>query len=240
MNTKAKYIILCAVGLAAGLASCSTDEDFYYQDEPRVRLAGPSIWTAGSDSLTFSFVSYPAQTTQTVMDVEAIIMGEVSNQDRTVSIVVDNAKTTATADLYEVPSQVTIPAGQGSATFAVTLKRGAVLTQQSARLYIKVGESADFKTGVNEENHLLLVWNDILSRPANWAELEEFFGQYSNVKYRFMLENSDGIGEFDASTMSWALLQSYKIKFQNALNAYNAAHPGAPLTDENGQLVSFE
>jgi hypothetical protein len=40
--------------------------------------------------------------------------------------------------------------------------------------------------------------------------------------------------------MSWAMLNSYRILFQNALNAYNAAHPGNPLTDENNQLVTFE
>jgi hypothetical protein len=39
--------------------------------------------------------------------------------------------------------------------------------------------------------------------------------------------------------MSWAKLNSYKIRFINALDEYNAAHPGAPLTDENGVLVTF-
>jgi len=40
--------------------------------------------------------------------------------------------------------------------------------------------------------------------------------------------------------MSWAMLMSYKIKFQNAVRTYNAAHPGNALTDENGNLVTFE
>ncbi len=35
-----------------------------------------------------------------------------------------------------------------------------------------------------------------------------------------MLEHIDGATEFNTDTMTWALLQSYKIKFQNALDAY--------------------
>ncbi len=76
--------------------------------------------------------------------------------------------------------------------------------------------------------------------PANWPDLEEFFGTYSDTKYRFMLENSTPGTTFSIDTMSWAMLMSYKIKFQNAVRTYNAAHPGNALTDENGNLVTFE
>lgn len=109
------------------------------------------------------------------------------------------------------------------------------------RLYLKVEATSDFAVGVNEQNHLLLIWSDMISKPTNWDDaLKEFFGEYSDAKYRFMLANADGLGEFDTDTMSWAELQSYKIKFVNALNAYNEAHPGSPLTDEDGVLVSFD
>ena len=47
------------------LASCSsTDEDFFYQDEPRVRLVGEDTWAAGTDSVTFSFVAYTSDVTE--------------------------------------------------------------------------------------------------------------------------------------------------------------------------------
>lgn len=55
-----------------------------------------------------------------------------------------------------------------------------------------------------------------------------------------MLDNMGDVGELSIETMSWSFLNSLRIKFQNALNAYNAAHPGNPLTDENGQAVTFE
>ena len=221
------------------LASCSSDEDFFYRDEARIRLVGPEIWTAGSDSLTFSFVTTAVGTTEMAMDVEAQIMGSAADHDRTANIAVVSDKTTATADLYQLPTAVTIPAGQAKATFQVILKRADVLATKSVRLRIAVEPSADFQKGVNEEDHLTFIWNDQISKPKNWAQLEEFFGEYSDTKYRFMLENAGGLTEFDTDALTWAQLQSYKIMFQNALNDYNAAHPGNPLTDENGNLVSF-
>ena len=233
---KALYLATAAL---MTLASCSSDEDFFYRDEARIRLVGPEIWTVGSDSLTFSFVTTAAGTTEMPMDVEAQIMGPVADRDRTANITVVSDKTTASADLYQLPTTVTIPAGQAKATFQVVLKRASVLETKSVRLHIAVEPSADFQKGVNEQDHLTFIWNDQISKPKNWAQLEEFFGEYSDTKYRFMLENAGGITEFGTDTMTWAELQSLKITFQNALNDYNAAHPGSPLTDENGNLVSF-
>ena len=240
--------IIKAFGASVGLllmtaclfASCSSDEDFYYQDDARVRLVGDYLWAAGTDSISFSFVSFGEDVTQQEMTVDAQIMGDVQNRDRVVNLVVDAAKTTADANIYSFPNTVTIPSGKDKATFTVVLKRVASLQMKEARLCIKVAESADFKVGVNEENHVTFIWNDLLTKPKNWANLESFFGAYSNTNYRLMLTNANDVGEFSTDTMSWALLNSLKIRFQNIVNDYNAAHPGNPLTDENGLLVTFE
>ena len=216
MKVIARYLL--GAVLAMTMVACSNDQDFYYRDTPRVRLVGPEVWTVGSDSLTFSFVTYPADTTEKVMMVNAVIMGTPQDHDRTANIVVDNDLTTASPQQYSLPATVTIPAGKTSAAFPVTLRRDASLQQQPVRLYIKVAPSDDFQPGVNEENHLLLVWNDILSKPTNWDELKEFFGEYSNTKYRFMIANAGGINEFDTDKLSY---------------------PGNPLKDENGVLVEF-
>ena len=146
-------------------AACSTDENFYYQDTPRVRLVGPETWAVGTDSILFSFVTYPQETKEMVFDVKAQIMGQPSQQARTATIAIDNSKTTASESMYSVPATVTIAAGETSATFPVTVKRDASLTTKQVRLYIKVTESSDFKVGVNEENHLSIIWSDVLSRP---------------------------------------------------------------------------
>lgn len=234
---KIRNIILAAVAVL-GMASCSND-DFLYQDQARVRLVGPKIYTSGTDSLNFSFVTVPSGTDSKTLNVDVYIMGTAANRDRTAAISIDAAKTTATSDMYEMPTTVTIPADSTHAVLPVVIKRTDAILTKSVCLYIQVAESTDFAVGVNEQNHLMLIWNDKISKPNNWDDLTEFFGEYSDTKYRFMLETLTGVGELDADTMSWALLMSYRIKCQNALETYNAAHPSAPLTDENGNLVSF-
>ena len=226
---------------ACFFTSCSsTDEDFFYQDQPRVRLVGENIWAAGTDSVTLSFVVFGSDVTEKEILVDAQIMGETADRDRVVNLSIDPTLTTADANMYECPTTVTIPAGEAKATFVVKLKRIAVLQSKTVRLYIKVADNSDFKAGVNEENHIVMIWNDILSRPNSWDSLQPYFGEYSDTKYRFMLANSGGVSEFSTDTMSWAQLMSFKIRFQNAVNEYNAAHPGNPLTDEFGNLVIFE
>lgn len=229
-------IVLCLI-LFLG-TSCEND-GFYYQDEPRVRMEGPEIWTLGTDSLEFSFVTTPSDITEKTMDVTLYIMGMTTEYDRTVLLEANTEKTTADKSLYDFPTSVTIPANANQAICTVTLKRADILQEQTVRLYIQTVANEDFAIGNNEQNHILIKWNDILSKPNNWNELEEFFGSYSDTKYRFMLNNA-GVSEFSTETMSWAELQSYKIKLTNALNEYNQAHPGNPLRDENNQLVNFD
>lgn len=218
--------------------SCEND-GFYYQDEARIRLEGPKIWALDTDSIEFSFLTYPAEFTEIQIDIEACIMGPVTDYDRTANLTVDKDRTTATSDLYTVPTSVVIPANTNKATFPVTLKRVALLQEKTVRLYVGVIPSEDFAVGNNERNHILFIWNDILSMPKNWDSLKEHFGEYSNVKYRFMLNNAGGVSSFDTETMSWSMLHNYNLIFTNALNEYNAAHPGQSLTDENGVLVTF-
>lgn len=231
------YLILMAVAMLC-FASCSED-DFLYQDQARVRLVGPKNYTAGTDSLNFSFATYTEETTEMSMDIDVCVMGPVADHDRTANVAIDESQSTASADLYALPLSVIIKAGESKGILSITMKRADLLQEKSVKLYIQVQPSDDFGVGVNEQDHILVIWNDMVSKPTNWADLEEFFGEYSNTKYRFMMANAGGITGFDTDTMSWAELQSYKIKFVNALNKYNEEHPDVPLRDENGVLVTF-
>ena len=77
-----------------------------------------------------------------------------------------------------------------------------------------------------------------MSQPNNWDELEEFFGTYSDAKYRFMLNNAE-VTEFDTDEMTWAELNNYKIMLTNAYNEYRETY--GPILDENtGLEISFD
>ena len=230
---KTTILALAAIGM---FTACENDK-FYYQDEPRVRIEGPYEWAIGTDSLNFSFATYPNSVQEQEMEMTLYVMGEAASTARTAKLEVDASKTTATASQYILPETVTVPAGQLKVPFVVTLMRSEDLTSETVSLAFKVVESTDFKVGVNEQNHFSMKWNDILGKPKNWdTELKEFFGEYTLVKYRFIID-SIGFGEF-GNGMSWSQLKNYQIMMKTALDEYNATHT-TPLTDENGQLVEF-
>lgn len=230
---KSTILLLVAIGM---FTACENDK-FYYQDEARARIEGPYEWAMGTDSLNFSFATYPNSVLEQEMEMTLYVMGEATSSDRTVNLEVDASRTTASPSQYTVPKTVIVPAGKLDVPFIVTLKRSNDLTSQTVSLYFKVVESSDFKIGVTEQNHFSIKWNDILGKPKNWdTELKEFFGEYSLVKYRFIID-SIGFGEF-GNGMTWSELKNYQIIMKTALDEYNAS-PAGPLKDENGQLVEF-
>lgn len=226
-------LLLAVIGM---FAACENDK-FYYQDEARVRIEGPYEWAVGTDSLNFSFAVYPSSVQEQEMKMILYVMGEATSTDRTAKLEVDASRTTASAAQYILPETVTVPAGKLEVPFIITLKRSEDLTSQTVSLYLRVAESNDFKIGVVEQNHFCLKWNDVLGKPKNWdTELTEFFGEYSYVKYRFIIDTI-GFGEF-GNGMTWSELMNYQIIMKTALDEYNAS-PAGPLKDENGQLVEF-
>lgn len=230
---KSMILLLVVIGM---FAACENDK-FYYQDEARVRIEGPYEWAVGTDSLNFSFAVYPSSVQEQEMKMILYVMGEAASTDRTAKLEVDASRTTASAAQYILPETVTVPAGKLEVPFIITLKRSEDLTSQTVSLYLRVAESNDFKIGVIEQNHFCLKWNDVLGKPKNWdTELTEFFGEYSYVKYRFIIDTI-GFGEF-GNGMTWSELMNYQIIMKTALDEYNAS-PAGPLKDENGQLVEF-
>ena len=232
---KMKYVFMAMLSILLWIG-CEND-GFYYHDEPRVRLVGPDIWTVGTDSLLFSFMPYPTDTLTVTMNVQAWVIGETVDYARMLNLTVDEERSTASKDLYDFPKTVTIPADTNAATFHVILKRAAILQEKEVSLYLKVIPSDDFAVGVEEWDHLLFKWNDILTRPSNWdTAWSPYFGEYSDAKYRFMVSHAKEV--IDPETMSWAQLTYYRIHFVNELNAYNAAHPNNPLAEGN-KLIEF-
>lgn len=230
---KSMILLLAVIGM---FTACENDK-FYYQDEARVRIEGPYEWAVGTDSLNFSFAVYPSSVQEQEMKMILYVMGEAASTDRTAKLEVDASRTTASAAQYILPETVTVPAGKLEVPFIITLKRSEDLTSQTVSLYLRVAESNDFKIGVVEQNHFCLKWNDVLGKPKNWdTELTEFFGEYSYVKYRFIIDTI-GFGEF-GNGMTWSELMNYQIIMKTALDEYNAS-PAGPLKDENGQLVEF-
>lgn len=237
-----KYIYVITTVLLIFIANSCKNEDFLYQDVARIRIGSDVSLTRGSDSISYSFVSYNKNITFDTIHVYAYLIGKTENYDREVKLEVDVARSTATSPHYVLPTTYTLKANSNVVTIPLKINRTADLTMKGVRLYIKVAESKDFKIGTNEENHLKVAWSDVLQKPNNWdTSLMEFFGSYSLVKHRLIID-ATGIAEFnygDSNGPNWSEMTNYKRLAVALLLKYNSENPANLLKDENGVLVIF-
>lgn len=231
--------IIGGVMLLIAASACKND-DFVWGDEDFIRIIGPEIWTLGTDSLSFTFSAFPDATTYT-METELAVQGRTADYDRTIRLQANQTKTTALAADYEFPSEVVLKAGNASVMFSIVLYRTEEMQYNDARLCVEIAPSSDLQPGANAFSSLTLAWNDKVTKPANWDDLEEFFGTYSETKYRFIISVLNvtlfPYGESDEFT--WGVMYNYKLKMRTALEAYNADPANTPMTDEKGAVVSF-
>jgi hypothetical protein len=237
-----KNIIVIAAALLACIATSCKNEDFLYQDVARIRVGSDVSLTRGSDSISYSFVSYNKSITSDTINVYAYLIGKTENFDREVKLEVDGAKSTATSVHYVLPTTYILKANSNVVTIPLKINRTADLASKSVRLYLKVAESKDFKIGANEQNHLKIVWSDVLQKPNNWdTNLIEFFGDYSLAKHRLIID-ATGIADFnygDSYGPNWSDMTNYKRLAVALLLRYNTENPANLLKDENGVLVVF-
>ena len=192
-----------------------------------------SVWTLDSDSLIFSFAPYISEIKEITMDSRVFITGETADKDRTVTIAVDNEKTTASENHYSFNGSLIIKAGEHYADLPVTLLRTDDLRSKRVKLVLKITEGGDITPGVKEWSKLSIIWSDMISKPANWENMTEFFGTYSDTKYRFIIDILE-IGIFtygETDGMTWGEMNHFKIKLVNALNEYNTANPQSPRSE---------
>lgn len=241
MEIKSNIWKTTAVMALLMMNACGND-DFLYQDEPRVRIEAEYRMAVGTDSVSYSFATEAKTITETAIQVDLTIMGNTADFERKVDLTFDPKRTTAKKDIhYSFPESVIIPANKRSAQFQVIIKRTGDLEEAAVYLTIRIAENKDFKVGVEEWSRLKIKWSDIIEKPSNWDKLTEFFGEYSVTKYRFILETT-GIAVFTYGSengMNWSQMNNYKMMVQDALEKYNNAHPGSPLTDENNKAVTF-
>lgn len=237
---------ICLAGaLAAGLLAGCKEEPYLWESADYVRIEGPEEWTQGTDSMMFTFSIYPEEMTEFTVEAVLFVQGRVADHDRTIRLSVDESRTTARAEDYEMPEEVVMKAGEYRADFEILLRRSPELADTTVRLQVGIDPSSALQHGVQSESGLTIAWNDEITEPANWADLEEFFGSYSDTKYRFIISTL-GIATFPYGVeedFTWGRMWNYRLTMIEALEAYNndPSNPDRPMSDkETGELISFE
>jgi len=257
-----KFLILL-VGTLFVLASCSQDEYFLFNDEARIQF-GPEmskIYSATSNQAdttkNYTFFYLEKDKTQDTVFFDIYAIGGPSTKDRSFSlkqVQLNDGSTNAVAGVdYKAftdptfSSTYVIKAGQVHAFVPIVLLRSSALKSTTATLKFSVAENENFKLGETNNLWRKVVFTDRLSQPNSWTSYysQYYFGAYSVVKHAFMIQVT---GEkWDQAFMTillapgsdMALLTYYISAFKHALTDYNAAHPGNPMVDENGQLIVF-
>ena len=119
-------------------------------------------------------------------------------------------------DIVEIPFKlIGLPIGENNLTVA-----------------FRLCENENFKAAPINENTFSIVLTNHLSEPTGWP-----FGDYSRIKHQFVIQVLGIATDYDKWSTSEVI--HYTSVMIDALYEYNKAHPGEPLTDENGLVITF-
>lgn len=224
---------LCCLLLIAGCRKAGIEPG--YKGKAAVALAGTLIPNSSGDSAVISFGTRPVSQQDSVVDIAVRVTGATSSSERHFSVVVIDSVTTAEPSEYVLPADFSIPANSIQTSFPLVLKRTSRLKTNTARLTLAIRENENFVSGpVNGRFSPLMkiIWNDKLVRPSSWSPN---FGTYSDKKYQIIIEQTG----YTTYNVHPSVIYQILFIVQEYVADYNNTHPGNPLRDENGNLVSF-
>ncbi|MGE8428601.1 MAG: DUF4843 domain-containing protein [Sphingobacterium sp.] len=239
--------------------SCAKDQYYIFNDEARIQF-GPPIVPRGTtvseyqDTLKGATFYYDDQ--KVIKDTiyfDIYTIGKLATTARNYSIEqinlpnVDNAVPGKHYIAFDDPSLSNAYRIAGDSVHArvpIVILRDPELKQKTINLGFQLVINNNFKLGENSKLWRKLQITDRLSKPNNWSTsvTQYYLGTYSVRKHQFMIETTDDRWDdiFFTEVFSAIDLSSYyKSVLSSALIDYNNAHPGNPLKDENGELITF-
>lgn len=212
--------------------------------------------------VNYSFVYRASESKRDTLYLRVNASGLLVHRDRVVNLgqivvdSVDNAKPGVhylPFDADELKSAYRIPKDSVTALVPIVLLRDTSLATKPFVLTVRLGESSDFQLGDRQAIERTVIISDYLTKPRGWSgDIERtYFGTYSQVKHRFMIQAS---GEpFDETFFKEKIGNDKYVKiyyrdfFQEKLRIYNTNpdNKDVPLRSEpiegfpNGQIISF-
>ena len=249
-------MILIAV---AAFTSCKQDQYYLYNDVGRLQF-GPEpdrIYTTSfdlADTLKpYTFYYEDPTITQDTIYFDIYAIGGTKDTDRAFTLEQEQLPNTLNAiagthfvafNDPKVTKFYVIKAGTVHAKVPIIVLRDASLKTTTPKLKFKIVVNENFQLGERNKLWRKIEITDRLSQPAQWTTSfsQSYFGKYSVVKHSFLIDSTGDKWDNDFITNLYAvggLLNYYQTVVKTALIDYNNAHPGNPLTDENGELVVF-
>lgn len=250
---KQNILILSVIAL---IFSCKKEKLTQYTEQSRIFFEnGYSLYSLYPGSRASQiYIDFAPRNTSLVTDTVKFNIqttGTAVNEDRPINVTVSSANGQEGTDYLIPDKSPRIPAGAYNYTFRVIMLRSKTIAKNPVTVSLTLAAGDDFQLGPeadsadvanrNSTSKLLKMGirvQDIVTKPDNWESfIKTYFGTYSETKLRFIndiLKRTAFPSNTAARTMT-----SYKTQLNTALTKYNTAHPGAPLTDENGLPVTF-
>ncbi|MGQ7857119.1 DUF4843 domain-containing protein [Pedobacter sp. WC2501] len=241
-----KYLLYVTIVLL--LFSCKKETVETYQGKDGVSFFAYTYQQLHTTAVrSYSFAFQKTLKTRDTMYIPLRLTGKLSDKPRTVLLKTAEG-TTATAGVDFELKEVTIPPGASTFNYPLILLNSAGMASNVYRIVLEPAETKDFTLGtlgqtpgineITEENfrYLKIDVSSMYVRPAYWDILDEDFGEFSAVKYKFMVKVL-GITDFSLDSIGSDGLLNFPVTLRNALADYEAAN--GPLLDENGQEISF-
>lgn len=257
LKTTLKYAACMLVLMTAG--ACQQEELFKY-DSSR---AGLNIWVGTSSGSVYeeTTYNYSYALEEGSITFYARIYGVPANYDRTFTLEpfgenIEHIIPTIRVEEYVMPAGAV--SGEYKVYFNSTLLPSPDLFKtEDGTVSFRMVENEEFDFGAERMQSFKVILRNRIAKPSNWdtanypqVALSKYFGTYSDAKYKFMIEHL-GLIDFKISysastahdeannTVSTAYAVYLQQLMQEKLAEYNAAHE-TPLTDENGNVISFE
>lgn len=157
-NLCAKAFILC---LTITLGACSTDTIDTWSDSTAL------AWFGDNEAFNYTFVTEPAQTTQTSQEIDIKLATPVKDFDRTINV--EEVKPLKNSQSkVEFEHAVKVEAGNSVAHLKVTFFRTPNLKSETDTLVVRIVPSADFMPGIVGFTEKTIVVTDTFIRPQWW------------------------------------------------------------------------
>lgn len=214
------------------VASCKENDDLsMYENDPKVYFWG-GVNTVTADSIGYNFILLPTSQTKDTIYLPLRIMGDVADYDREVELEIVDSSSAKEHIVFEIgPKKVR--ANSFTDSIPVYINRTPDMTTKILKLYVNLLPSKDFKVGYDQYKDFKVSITDQLVPPTWSFTFAAVFGQFSMVKFRFMVATLQRVTFPNLPSELAAMGSKCKV----ALAAYEAAN--GPLYDENGLQVVF-
>lgn len=206
-----KYIYVLFI--ACMLISCEKDQIGRYDLGTYVYFT-----LTETEEQAFSFFYYPGVESKE-LEYEVKLMGDLLSEDKTFELYVDEEKTTATPDMYELDLHPVFHKGVATDKVSVLLKNtNRLLEGKEVTLVFGIKENENFQPGFVGQRSITINFDDKANQPPWWnSTVVLYLGEYTPEKLTEFIKCT---GVNDLTDVDETLIRKYALDFKK----YNEEH----------------